>query len=48
MESTLLHVAFFKKNEETFLKEYVEQLDFLHSWTYNPRKKIYDCKYNEF
>ena len=38
MKSTLLHIVFFLKNGENFLKENLEHLDFLHSWTYNPQK----------
>ena len=40
MESTLVHIVFFLKNGEKFLKEHLEHLDFLHSWTYNSHKKI--------
>ena len=32
--------SFFLKKWENFLKEHLEHLDFLHSWTYNPHKKI--------
>ena len=38
MEYTLVYIAFFLKNGEKFLKENLENLDFLHSWTYNPQK----------
>ena len=41
MESTLVHTVFFLKNGEKNLKEHLEHLDFLHSWTYNPHKKNY-------
>ena len=41
MESTLVHIAFFLKNRGKILKENLEQLDFLHSWTYNTHKKNY-------
>ena len=40
MESTLVHIVFFLKSGEAILKEHLEHLDFLHSWTYNPHKKI--------
>ena len=40
MKSTLVHIAFFLKNGEQILKERLEHLDFLRSWTYNPQKKI--------
>ena len=47
MEYTLVHIVFFLKNWEKFLKENLEHLDFLHSWTYNPQKKLYNCKCNK-
>ena len=31
---------FLKKREKKVLKENLEHLDFLHSWTYNPHKKV--------
>ena len=40
MESTLVYIVFFLKNEEKILKEHLEHLDFLHSWTYNTHKEI--------
>ena len=40
MESTLVHIVFFLKNGGKILKEHLEHLDFLHSWTYNTHKKI--------
>ena len=48
MEYTLVDIAFILKNEEKFLKENLEHLDFLHSWTYNPQKRLYNCKCNKF
>ena len=40
MEPTLVHIVFFLKNGGKILKEHLEQLDFLHSWTYNTYTKI--------
>ena len=40
MEYTLVPKVFFLKNGEKVFKENLEHLDFLHSWTYNPQKKI--------
>ena len=49
MESTSSAYSFFvKKLGEKFLKENLEHLDFFHSWTYNPQKKLYICKYDKF
>ena len=49
MESTSSAYSFFvKKLGENFLKENLEHLDFFHSWTYNPQKKLYICKYDKF
>ena len=49
MESTWSACSFFlKKLGEKFLKENLEHLGFLHSWTYNPQKKLYICKYDKF
>ena len=45
---TSAYSFFFLKTEKIFLKENLENLDFLHSWTYNPHKKIYNCKYDKF
>ena len=47
MESTLVHIAFFLNGEKN-LKENLEHLDFLRSWTYNLHKKRHNCKYDEF
>ena len=41
MESTLVHITFFLKNGGQILKEHLEHLDFLDSWTYNTHKKKY-------
>ena len=48
MESTLVHIVFFLKNGEKFLKENLEHLDFLNSWSYNPQNELYNCQYNKF
>ena len=45
MESKLVHIVFFLKNGEKIKKknkqqQHLEHLTFLHSWTYNPHKKI--------
>ena len=42
MKSTLVHIAVFftYKMGKKYLKENLEHLDFLHSWTYNPHQKI--------
>ena len=40
MESAVVNIVFFLKNGKKILKENLEHLDFLHSWTYNPHKKI--------
>ena len=47
MEYTLVHIVVFLKNGQKVFKENLEHLDFLHSWTYNPQKKLYNCKCNE-
>ena len=38
---TSAYSFFFLKNREKFLKEHLEHLDSLHSWTYNPHIKNY-------
>ena len=38
MESSLEHIVFFLKNRRNILKENLDHLHFLHSWTYNPQK----------
>ena len=47
--STGIHTSaysFFLEKWEKFLKENLEH--FLHSWTYNPQKKLYNCKHDKF
>ena len=40
--------SFFLKGGENFLKENLEHLHFLPSWTYNLQKNIYNSKYHKF
>ena len=52
MESTLVHIVFFLKNGGDFKRTFRTLLqdlqDFLHSWTYNTHKKLYNGKYNKY
>ena len=47
MESTQVHTVFVRKKIKK-IKENLEHLDFLHSWTYNPHKCIYNYKKDNF
>ena len=47
MESTQVHTVFVRKKRKK-IKENLEHLDFLHSWTYNPHKYIYNYKNDHF